>query len=249
LPEDRPFLLYLCSSRLIAPTEATFIEHWASRLRSTSNSHLRKCGILVRPHPGNAIQWRDVDLTRFGDIAVWPRAGQGPLTQPTKADFYDSIYHSAAVIGVNTSALIESAIVGRPVHTLLAPELRDGQQGTLHFSYLVDADEGFLRVADTFEQHTAQLAEVLGSDQHADARNRRFLESFVRPHGLSIAATPLLVDAIEAAAAGPATGPRPGTALLKWLLTPLAAHAWSGYARWQRRAQSRQQQTRVRMTS
>ena len=38
------------------------------------------------------------------------------------ADYYDSMFHSVAVVGVNTSALIESGIVGRPVFTVLAAE-------------------------------------------------------------------------------------------------------------------------------
>ena len=41
-----------------------------------------------------------------------------PVDTASRADYFDSIYHAAAVVGINTTAQIESAIVGRPVHTL-----------------------------------------------------------------------------------------------------------------------------------
>src|SRR5207237_5294939 len=59
---------------------------------------------------------------------------------------------------------------------------------------------GFLHTAETTEEHLAQLRSVLEQgDDHA-GQTRRFVESFVRPHGLDRPATPILVDAIEALA-------------------------------------------------
>ena len=46
------------------------------------------------------------------------------------------MYHASATVGLNTSAMIEAAIVGRPVHTILVPEFQHSQEGTLHFRYL-----------------------------------------------------------------------------------------------------------------
>ena len=46
--------------------------------------------------------------------------------------------YSAGVVGINTSAFLEAAAVGKPVHTVLLPEVsRDNQEGTLHFRYLL----------------------------------------------------------------------------------------------------------------
>ena len=44
------------------------------------------------------------------------------------------------MVGINTTAQIEGAIVGRPVHTVLADDFRFTQEGTLHFHYLEDGD-------------------------------------------------------------------------------------------------------------
>jgi len=127
---------------------------------------------------------------------------------------------------VNTSALIESAIVGRPVLTQLAAEFRETQGGTLHFAHL--AEGGPLRVAESFDEHAAQLVRALAGDD--DGGSEAFVCSFVRPHGLEEAATPRLVAAIEALAATVPEAPRAPAAarLLRATLAPAAALAWCG---------------------
>jgi hypothetical protein len=241
LRDDRPFVLYLCSSPFIAPKEDRFVAGWVEWLRAAGDERLREAGVLIRPHPQNATQWRDVDLSGLGEAAVWPRAGADPVDAQAKADYYDSIYHSAAVVGVNTSALIESAIVGRPVHTLLGPEFRDTQEGTLHFHHLVQGNGGPLRVAATVEEHMAQLSEALGADGRTDGRSRRFLEAFVRPHGLGEAATPRVVEAIERAGGGVESRPF-RTPVSATLLRPLLLLGvlYTLRRRWQRYARPQQ---------
>ena len=199
LPADRPYLLYVCSSRFIAPQEVDFIRRWITELRASSEG-LRHISVLVRPHPQHFKPWKDAPLADLERVSVWPREGANPLDEPSRAEYHDSIYHSAAVVGVNTSALIESAIVGRAVYTVLAPEFRDTQEGTLHFHHLLHANGGVLNVAQTMQEHAAQLeAAVRGPAD--DARCRRFVEAFVRPQGIGVPATPHLVAAIERTAA------------------------------------------------
>jgi hypothetical protein len=198
--------------------------------------------VLVRPHPQNAAQWTGWEAAGLGPVAVWPRAGAGPVDAGSKAAFYDSIYHSAAVVGMNTSALIEAAIVGRGVYTVLAEEFRDTQGGTLHFRHLEREGGGLLVVAGSLGEHAEQLGAALAGRGGEAERNRRFLEAFVRPHGLGEEATGRLVAAIEAAGAGPApapAGPPAWAPAVRLLLAPLAH-----YLRW-RHARTRVPQTAV----
>jgi hypothetical protein len=58
-----------------------------------------------------------------------------------------------------------------------------------------------LMVATSLEEHVRQLSEVLAGDEEFAQRNRRFLEEFVRPHGLERPAAPILADVLERAAA------------------------------------------------
>jgi FkbM family methyltransferase len=201
LREDRPYLLYLCSSRFVAPDEVSFVRRWVEHVRHSVGT-VRDAGILVRPHPQNAEQWREVHFNGR-DIAIWPRAGAAPVDTDSRNEYFDSMYHSAAVIGLNTTAEIESAIVGRRVFTVLASEFRDTQEGTLHFHHLREGNGGLVYVARDLDEHTAQLQSVLQAPQENDPRLRRFVETFIRPHGLNAAATPRLMDALERLAATP----------------------------------------------
>jgi FkbM family methyltransferase len=204
LPPERPYILYLCSSRFIAPEEASFVRSWIEQIRQIASPSLRKVGVLIRPHPQNADQWARTNLTEYGPVAVWPPQGQAPADAQSRADYFDSIYHSAAVVAVNTTAEIESAIVGRNVYTVMAPEFRDTQEGTLHFEHLRSVNGGLLHVARDFPEHLEQLDEALRDPRASDERCRRFVEAFVRPFGLDAASTPKVVDALERLAAQPA---------------------------------------------
>ena len=197
LDPSRPFVLYVGSSSFIAPQEGASVRRWIDELQTSGHAELADVNILIRPHPANARAWRGVELEEPGRVAVWPRDGASPTTAEHKADYYDSIHHCAAVVGINTSAMIESAIVQRPVFTFLAPEYQATQTGTLHFDHLAGGGESILVVGRTLEQHHRQLAEVLGSPGLHDARIETFLRRFVRPRGLDMAAAPVLADAVE----------------------------------------------------
>ena len=202
LRPDVPFLLYLCSSAFIAADEAAFVTRWIAAVRSSSDPGLRSAGILIRPHPDNPWPWQQFDASAFPNVAVWPRGGVEPIDAGSRNDYFDSIYHSAAAIGINTSAQIEAGIVGRPVYSFRASEYAATQEGTLHFHYLVNHAGGLLRVADTIEGHVAQLAAALRAGDGEQERLTGFVAAFVRPHGLDVPATPRLAAAIEDLGAG-----------------------------------------------
>jgi hypothetical protein len=203
-----PYLLYLCSSKSIAPNEVMFIEKWIHALRSSAFPELRKAGILVRPHPKNLEQWTYPDVLQAENVAVWPRTiTDWVIDDEKRADYFHSLYFSRAVVGVNTSALIEAGIVGRAVYTVLAPEFSRTQQGTLHFHYLKDFSGGLLRVARNFDEHREHLAAALAGSADEQGRCETFTRTFVRPHGLDVPAAGVLADKIESLAS--ATKPRP----------------------------------------
>ena len=199
LRPDRPYLLYLCSSPFIAPHEVDVVRRWMAAIRANTDPVLRTAGLLVRPHPQNAVQWAEVDLDTDGGTAIWPRGGANPIGLDARREYYDSMYHAHAVVGVNTSALIESGIVGRLVYSVTVPEFSSTQEGTLHFRHLRRG--GLLSLAETLDEHVAQLVRSFASAVEDRERVRQFIRSFVRPHGLGEAATPRVVAAVEAAAA------------------------------------------------
>jgi hypothetical protein len=225
LPAGRPFLLYLCSSPFIAPREVPFVRRWLRTVRGSRHEALRSIGVLIRPHPQNSEQWRDVDLGEFGGAAIWPRGGANPVDASARADYFDSMFHSLAVVGVNTSALIESGIVGRMVFSVTADDFSETQEGTLHFQHLKSVNGGLLHLAASLEEHAAQLVELLDDIPGKAHPPRAFIQGFIRPHGLDVPATPKVVEALEqlAAAARGARVHEPGGAAWRALLTPVAA--------------------------
>jgi hypothetical protein len=192
LPADRPVILYVGSALFQgSPSEAAFVLRWIARLRASADARVRDAALLIRPHPQRMGEWDNVDLSQYRDVALY---GGNPVTDQARADYYDSLFHSAVVVGLNTSAFLEAGIVGRPVLAILPPEYQDNQEGTLHFRYLTDVEGGLLRVSRTFDEHEAQLREALHG---AGDRNERFIEAFLRPHGINVAATPVFADAVE----------------------------------------------------
>src|SRR5581483_11300337 len=217
-----PYVAYLCSSRNVARDgEADFVRAWIGTLRSSGDERLRRIGIVVRPHPNAAASWEDVDLEDPAAV-VWPRAGAHPVGEQARADFFDTLVHAAAVVGINTTAMIEAAILEKSVLTVLVP--RFAQETTLHFHHLLEENGGFLHVATDLEEHTRQLAAVLGEDDAGAARRRAFVASFVRPAGLDRPAAPLGAAAIEELAGSAAVHrTSPATVLLRGALSVEAA--------------------------
>jgi hypothetical protein len=145
-------------------------------------------------------EWKDVSLERFGNAVLY---GRNPVSPDAQADYFDSLYHSHAVVGLVTSAFLEAAIVGRPVLTLLLPEFEMYQEGVQHFRYLMNVEGGLLRATRSIPDHLAGLAETIAQPTGRDERNMRFVRAFVRPRGLDVRATPVFVEAVEAIASVP----------------------------------------------
>jgi len=227
LNPSKPFVLYVCSSLFKnTASEARFVERWIQHVRGSSDPALREAGILVRPHPRRLEEWQQVDLTEFKNVTLF---GSHPVDPATKNDYFDSLYYASAVVGLNTSAFLEAAVVGKPVLSVLLPEIsRDNQEGTIHFHYLLESGGGLLDVARSLEDHVAQLAATLADPQPGVERARRFTEAFVRPQGLGEPSTPRFARAIEAAGQRPlpaAEGTPPAALVARVLLLPWLAFA------------------------
>jgi FkbM family methyltransferase len=210
LDASSPTLLYVCSSQFVSAGELTFVRRWLAAVRASTSERLRHANVIVRPHPDIALLDPGVPASEVRWESI--RGSKGFAARPFDDDravvlrtsdrvqqgFFECIYHSVAVVGLNTSAELEAAIVGRPVFTILAGDEADGQSSTLHFRYLLEEDGGCVRVAGTLDEHAAQLETELDSPQDRE-RLRAFVSSFLRPLGNDRAVSPLLAEAIERA--------------------------------------------------
>jgi hypothetical protein len=231
LPTHDPFLLFTGSSSFISESKAevAFVRRWIQAVRASADPQLRGMNVLVRPHPYNFHEWGHDPVADLRGVRIYPRSGYNPIDPDNRDDFFDSLYHCAAVVGINTSAMIEAGIVGRPVCSLLAPEFAGTQEGTIHFHHLVPEHGGFVRIASSIDEHVGHLSECLRDPQAMRDQIDRFVASFIRPHGVERPATPIFADAIDRLGRAPLPAPeRP--AAWRFLLWPFlltaAGIAW-----------------------
>jgi hypothetical protein len=210
LPDEGALVLYTCSSRFIAERERPAVARWVRALRSSADPRVAAANVIVRPHPLNGAEWSDPSLGDLPGVAIFPPGGADPVDDASRADYFDSIALADAVVGINTSALIESAILDRPALALPAPEFRSSQEELPHFRLLV-GEKGMLKVSVSMAEHLAQLGQTLADPSAEAGLRRRFVESFIRPRGGTPSPTERVVTALEELpAASGAQGP-PGS--------------------------------------
>ncbi len=218
LDPARPILLYTASSVFICRREIDFVLRWLAALRASADGQLRDANVIIRPHPKAAKtidQWNDQRLGELGPVVVFPRRGHMPVSARTRDDYFDSLFHCAAVVGINTSAMLEAGILGRRCFTILLDGVREGQQGMVHFQHLTR--DGFLGVANSLEEHLRQLSQEIEGDPSSTAD---FVRTFLRPYGLDQAGTPIFIAQIEDMEELAVEG-RTVPAWLGWMLCPL----------------------------
>jgi hypothetical protein len=185
---DRPIVVYLGSTVGVCPDEPAVLDRWIETIRSAPPP-LGEANILFRRHPG---------MRKYAQLwAGWTSRHErvSASRNPHQADqsLYNELTHSAAVVGLNTSAQVEAAILGRPVYTFSAGALAPGQAGSRHFYYLLKQHGGVVSYAETLDEHVDQLQQGLAGDFDREAL-RRFCLDFVRPLGLDRPVSPLLAE-------------------------------------------------------
>ncbi|MGD9850238.1 MAG: hypothetical protein AB7T38_03120 [Nitrospirales bacterium] len=191
---SRPIITYLGSSNLVSGDERPFVLKWINALRGSPSPLVATANILIRPHPKFSKGWREYFLNIDG-VAV--NISKVPTVKALNndRDLYHCLAHSRAVVGANTSAELEAAILGRPVFTIIDKELKTGQEGTIHFAYLAGQ---LAKIGLTMDEHILHLQEELSLPDDCN-RNHVFLENFLRPGGLDRRACEITANAIECA--------------------------------------------------
>jgi hypothetical protein len=185
----RQTILYLGSSKASHNEWAVFAR-WLEAVRSAGDAALREAQVVLRPHPGGAIdRWKEWTPPADQRLKIELPGKHEPLTLAR------SLQQADAVVARSTSAEIEAAIAGRPVVTFRAGADAPAQEGALHFHYLLEDRGGFVIDARDLDEHVAKLARVLRGDYDPEAL-RRFVERFVRPSGLERPVSPIVASTV-----------------------------------------------------
>ncbi len=191
LPVDAPFVLYLGSSKNIAKDESWLVADLLEALDKSET--LRGASIMIRPHPANATPFGELAQSN-SRVAVWPPDGQLPESGGMQADFRDSVQHAAAIAGINTTAMIDALILGRPCVAIVTKQYEKTQLRAQHFRHLLDSEA--LNVARGVGEAVAQLEAVAAGQDDRAASRQAFLSEFVRPQGLDVNAGELGAAAV-----------------------------------------------------
>jgi hypothetical protein len=185
-------ILYLGSSKFVAPRESELVVEWSDAVRASSEPRVATANILVRPHPQAVEERIWTEWMPPEGVALTPRR-----MRDRAQDLYDQLSLADAVVALNTSASIEAAILDKPVLTIKAGEWAPGQEGQLNVEHLLAENGGFVQTSLGFDDHVGQLVEALTADPLA-GRRRSFVKSFLRPQGLDRPAGQVLADELEA---------------------------------------------------
>lgn len=175
LDPDRPIITYLGSSYTIAPDEHVFLWRWIEALRAAPDPALRECNVYVRPHPHNSTIWDHWPKRPQPSVVLWDGKGNDVR------GVIESVGHCVAVVGINTTAMLEAAALGKPILTVVDDNLRVGQAERIHFSYLTSVAGGLVTAANSLEEHIGHLTAILAGDRSFSGKSDRFAKAFLRP--------------------------------------------------------------------
>lgn len=193
LNPDHPYLLYLGSSPTITDLDVEVLRTLISHLEQT-DAGLRP-SIIIRPHP-----YARFDMAVFERdwVKVFPQGGGRPDVDETRQVYLDSLFHSACVMGINTTGFLDAAIADKPCITVMDSRTSAGQNA--HFQYLLRAD--FVELADTFSEALKLMEAIIGGADAKRENRRRFVREFIRPQGIDIPASEIMANAILAVGHG-----------------------------------------------
>jgi hypothetical protein len=182
LDGKKEYVLYVCSTFLVNTEfkkeldESALILEIADALQKDPRT--RDLNILVRPHPTNSGFVEAMLAHAKPNIIAYPANGEIPDTEEKRARFYNSIYHAMAVVGVNTTAFLESSALDKPCITIHTKRFGETQR-LPHFHHLAEAD--FLETANGSDQLVDLIGNIKAGVDARSRQRRAFVENFLRP--------------------------------------------------------------------
>ena len=173
------YILYLGSSKFIAPNEDKFFVKWFNEFKEYKEfSHYR---VVIRPHPQNYVIWEGIeDISER--IEVRPRGGENPIDRKRSNDYMETLDKASAIIGINTSAIVETAFVQHKVFSFEDQDRTDGDHKTIHINRLIDS--GQLVRSKSIKENLEDIRIYIQDEDMKNKKSFEFLEYFVRKKGI-----------------------------------------------------------------
>ena len=183
---DKPLVTYLGSAKNISTSEKRIVEEIYEKL-SKMNIQL-----LVRPHGANTSQFENLNKK----IKIYPATGELPDTLEAKESMTATLKYSDFSVGINTTAMIDSIILGTPCISLVKKEFKDNQVDTPHFNSV--QKEGIFIEAHNIKELINKIAKFnKHENKNLFEKMHKFVIEFCRPFGADVSAGKKAAKEIE----------------------------------------------------
>lgn len=184
-----PYVLYLGSSKNIAVDEA-----WVAKaLRRAFEQHwhpmMRRVEVQIRPHPANLRPFKAIE----GDGLRVARTSL-PQDSADTGEFLDLARGALAVVGINTSGMLDTVILDCPTIALRLDEYLETQIMTPHFQAMVAS--GAMYEEASFEAAADRVMAIWRGDDDAAAARRHFRKNMIWPGGAGVTAGGIVASVV-----------------------------------------------------
>jgi hypothetical protein len=195
-----PYLLYLGSSANIARDESWLVLALARALREADDPQVRRLQVVFKPYPGSSPRnLRGLSRLDEAGVLVRGREHGRPNTTEGLGQFRDMLHHAAAVIGINTTGMIDAILCDRPCVALAVRRYSSTQTDTSHFQRMQESKALWTR--RSVRGAVQAVSQILAGNDPTAAARRRFVATYARPRGVGAQAGEAAALAIELACA------------------------------------------------
>ncbi len=186
LDSNKPLVTYLGSSVNISKNEKFIVENLYEKLNKNNMQ------LIVRAHGSNIDQFKNINKK----IKFIPENGELPDTDQSKKLMIETIKHSDFTIGINTTAMIDSIILGTPCIAIIKEEYNKIQFQTPHFNKVMKK-KVFINISD--EKHIINRINEFNLKEKSLVTNKmnEFVKNFCRPNGIKTSAGRKAYDEID----------------------------------------------------
>ena len=190
IPRGKRFILYLGSAINITGDESWLINELATELAGHPDLH--DVFILFRPHPAN---YGFADGINLLNCFVYPRSGALPSDVKSREEMFISFKSAICTVGVNTSGLLDAVINDAITIAICHSAYHSTQNQTLHFKELLNF--GCMDQVSNVRDLPEKIRGIGDLRDPLAAKRREFIETFVRPRGLTKSAGEEVVVSLE----------------------------------------------------
>ncbi|MGA8258775.1 MAG: CDP-glycerol glycerophosphotransferase family protein [Arenicellales bacterium] len=192
------YVLYVGSTRRTARDESWLVRDMEDILGNSPK--LRDLSLVVRPHPANVEPFRDACSDR---VIVWPREGVLPSGHEDVEEFRIMLENASAVVGINTSAMIDAVTLNVPTVAFLADRYARTQVRAVHFKRLMNS--GAVGLVDNKDALAGMLTYVSRRRDWREEERQEFVDKYIAPHGRDYPPSAHIADCIERRLGHPST--------------------------------------------